>query len=118
MESIVSAFTASAAIIPYLFTVLLVYMTMQRVVKPMIRSHQNGSGRWENPWWMNADRFVYLVPIVLGLLCNGIVLLTFPTFAGNTLYYLMASLGSSWIFAALKHEAKERGIALPSDIDI
>lgn len=110
-----SAVAGALPVLPYLFTAVVVYATMNRVIKPFVRSHVTPDNKFTNKFWLWADKLLFLYPVILGVLCDLFVRLTFPAFSGVLFYFIGSGMASSWIFLFLKHWFLERGISLPSD---
>lgn len=124
MDFINSIFDTIKYILPalqYIFTIMLVHQIMVRIVKPFIRSHKNASGKFVSEKWAFRDRWVFMVPPVLGALCwftvMGIMKLGGEPFDGSLLGFIMSGMGAQWIFHAVEHFSKERGIDIPSDFE-
>ncbi len=115
LTSVLNALALLIPVIPYLFTIIIAYMMMKKVIKPIIRSHRYNETQFTSNFWMMADKFLFLYPLVIGAVCCVVCNLTLPGFSGPLMYFLFASLVAPYLAAAVEHLAKARGIAIPSD---
>ncbi len=115
LTSAASSLSAFIPVIPYIFTIIMVYWVMKQFVKPYVRSHSKDGVKFTSGFWVVADKLMPVYSMIGSLICYVVTKFTLKGFNGEILWFLFCGVCSSYIAEVFKHVSKERGIDIPSD---